>query len=580
MKKSYITILLPLLFISTSSSSFGQSWDWIETANIHSEYSNGDVSGNHGVAVDNKGNVYAGGEYADTISFGADTLKGLRFGGIFLVKYNVKGKLRWVASTVNKYNYNYSSVSSVAVDKMGNVYTTGQFLDTLVIGSYTLTANASAFIAKYDSNGNLLWAKQGITPSSASSGGAYSIALDESGYAYIIGQFDDTISFGVYTLTTLSHDRPGSGFLIKYDPNGNVVWAKQANVASSESWAYPLSVTTDKFNNIFITGPFKDTVSFGAFTLKTTSQATAEVFLTKYNSNGNVLWAEESESASDGGASSCVAADGLGNCYVVGYVYYNLIFGKDTLTGNDNNFLVKYDVNGNVLWAEQGKDLGNSFSLGAGSVSCDTTKQGGGYVAFYGIGASNQLKFKFGGDTFNFNVPHQSATAIMHFDSSGKALCGTIFSEGNEDDGDAVGVDPTGTYVYFGGDLADTTILGADTFRFPLGSDVPIVARWSSCDIINTAGIANTDTPLPELKVYPNPSSGNFQLKIKNYESEINGIVEVYNILGEQVYSKPFLISNSSFLINLSNQPNGIYLYRVISQDGELIGSGKVIIEK
>jgi hypothetical protein len=61
--------------------------------------------------------------------------------------------------------------------------------------------------------------------------------------------------------------------------------------------------------------------------------------------------------------------------------------------------------------------------------------------------------------------------------------------------------------------------------------------------------------------------------------------VEVYNVLGEQVYTSTLPPPNGggasfSYLMNLSSQPNGIYLYRVISERGALVGEGKVIIEK
>ena len=74
-------------------------------------------------------------------------------------------------------------------------------------------------------------------------------------------------------------------------------------------------------------------------------------------------------------------------------------------------------------------------------------------------------------------------------------------------------------------------------------------------------------------------ASFNWKLRITNYELRINNIVEVYNILGTKVYSR-FLISNSQFLINLNGQPNGIYLYRVMGQDGSLIGEGKLVVQK
>jgi hypothetical protein len=50
-------------------------------------------------------------------------------------------------------------------------------------------------------------------------------------------------------------------------------------------------------------------------------------------------------------------------------------------------------------------------------------------------------------------------------------------------------------------------------------------------------------------------------------------------MLGEKVYSQ-FNIRNPTFNIDVSSQPNGIYLYRVLTTDKSLVGEGKLIIQK
>ncbi|HTA26379.1 MAG TPA: T9SS type A sorting domain-containing protein, partial [Bacteroidia bacterium] len=62
--------------------------------------------------------------------------------------------------------------------------------------------------------------------------------------------------------------------------------------------------------------------------------------------------------------------------------------------------------------------------------------------------------------------------------------------------------------------------------------------------------------------------------------SASQAIVEVYNILGEKVTVATLKQVQGDNLIDLTDQPNGIYLYRVIKEDGSLVGSGKLIIQK
>ncbi|HWY98745.1 MAG TPA: T9SS type A sorting domain-containing protein, partial [Bacteroidia bacterium] len=80
-----------------------------------------------------------------------------------------------------------------------------------------------------------------------------------------------------------------------------------------------------------------------------------------------------------------------------------------------------------------------------------------------------------------------------------------------------------------------------------------------------------------EVKIHPNPSSdGVFFFELKVNSEKCN--VEVYNMLGEKIYSA-FSIFNSPFSIDIKNQPAGIYLYRLVSDQGKLIGSGKLVIQ-
>lgn len=79
------------------------------------------------------------------------------------------------------------------------------------------------------------------------------------------------------------------------------------------------------------------------------------------------------------------------------------------------------------------------------------------------------------------------------------------------------------------------------------------------------------------IKIYPNPGNGIF-----NFEFEQNKVlqkcgIEIYNILGEKIYSK-FSITNFQFSIDISKQPTGIYLYRLLSENGKLMRSGKLLM--
>jgi hypothetical protein len=57
-------------------------------------------------------------------------------------------------------------------------------------------------------------------------------------------------------------------------------------------------------------------------------------------------------------------------------------------------------------------------------------------------------------------------------------------------------------------------------------------------------------------------------------------IIEVYNVLGEKIYGGMLKQVQHDNTIDISNQPNGMYLYRVLNNDGSLVGEGKVVVQK
>jgi hypothetical protein len=80
------------------------------------------------------------------------------------------------------------------------------------------------------------------------------------------------------------------------------------------------------------------------------------------------------------------------------------------------------------------------------------------------------------------------------------------------------------------------------------------------------------------IKVYPNPSHNKFNFEILNNEQGVSNI-EVFDMLGQKIQSQ-LVVSHSPSVIDLSNEPNGFYFYRVTTTDGTLLGSGKLILQK
>jgi len=126
------------------------------------------------------------------------------------------------------------------------------------------------------------------------------------------------------------------------------------------------------------------------------------------------------------------------------------------------------------------------------------------------------------------------------------------------------GVQINGLCVYNG------NVYAGGPFDSAGGQPENYIAEWGSPEGINELSPSNN-----LVTVYPNPSNGIFT--IEQSAEKQSGVIEVYNVLGEKVFKSSF--SAPRFTLDLSGQPAGIYLYRLITQEGKLISTGKLIKE-
>jgi hypothetical protein len=104
-----------------------------------------------------------------------------------------------------------------------------------------------------------------------------------------------------------------------------------------------------------------------------------------------------------------------------------------------------------------------------------------------------------------------------------------------------------------------------------------IDANYNIYKNMKPLGIEKLQAKSPFANVFPNPSNGIFSVELKMNSEKLK--IEVYSMLGEKIESQS-VIGNSQFVIDLSSQPNGIYLYRITSEAGDYTISGKLVIQK
>ncbi len=230
----------------------------------------------------------------------------------------------------------------IATDANGNSYSTGYFTGTATFGNTTLHAAGSKdiYIVKLSGNGTYRWAVR------AGGGGTdmpTSIKADAQGNSYITGYFYGTAHFGTHTITSVGVQ---DVFIAKYDSAGTCLWAKRGGGTSSDIGN---GITVDLSGNVIITGQFKDTATFGSFTL-ISMNGSIDVFTAKLDVNGTFLWAKKGSGPYvDRGLD--VASDASGNVYVTGQFSDTIAF--DAVHNNQMYnaiFLIKYNANGVEQW--------------------------------------------------------------------------------------------------------------------------------------------------------------------------------------------------------------------------------------
>jgi len=227
------------------------------------------------------------------------------------------------------------------------------YLSILILLFSTIKLNAQTYqwshqigSSWWDISGNIV---------TDSNGNSYSAGIFQGGYCYFPGDTSNLV-LGACDF-----------YLIKFSSSGGLQWWRQlggdANVCNEGIG----SITTDSDNNIYLTGSYGGTATFGNTTFL--GSGTQDGFIAKFDDAGNPIWANKIVSYKVDGISG-VTADNAGHVYVCG-------------TNNDTanisgfilppgGFIAKYDTSGNCIWA---KKKISSYQLGFIGTFCSAAPQ-------------------------------------------------------------------------------------------------------------------------------------------------------------------------------------------------------------
>ncbi len=201
------------------------------------------------ICTDADGSVYMTGYLHGRVQFEGEVLESEGTADIFFAKYDTDGTLQWIRQIGGKGS---DGGSSVAVNKDGDVYLTGNFADSVSFDGSTLVASGpeDAFIALYTSEGTLKWVRSG---GGVGHDWGQSVAVDSEGNALMLGKFHKFARFGkVELMAPESEDLHSSnGFILKCSPTGEFIWGQRMGGNRRNSLS---SVVVDNQGQVFVSG--------------------------------------------------------------------------------------------------------------------------------------------------------------------------------------------------------------------------------------------------------------------------------------------------------------------------------------
>ena len=559
MKKLFIPSVLLLFCLNINAQS--PAWLWSKSMGSTTN----DFA--YSIAADNAGNIYTVGTFAGTVDFdpGPGVFNKTATGShdIYIFKLDASGNFLW-ANTIG--GTNWDEALSVVLDPQGNIYITGDFSDIVDfdpgIGTFNLTAATSSdiFICKIDASGNFIWAKR-MGGTGDDSGTA--IGLDGMGNIYTTGYFNGSADMdpgtGIYNVTSTG---TYSVFISKLDSAGSFIWAKAfGGLSGIGTNAMAVEPST---GDVYITGSFIGTVDFdpGATSLIYTSAGNEDLYISKFDSLGNLSWAKATGGPIDEGGYS-IALDATGNVYTTGYFSYATIdfdpgagVFNMTATGGDV-FITKYNSGGTFNWAKQFAGLSSNFGIGYGLIVDPINGD------IYTTGSfDGEVDFDPGVVNFTLISNNSSDVFVSKLDSAGNFAWAKAAGGTWDDEGHTLAISPTG-YIYVAGYYPSPTIMfGSNTLvnanNTGLINDI-FIAKLNNVvtGIVNVKGSEN-------ISIYPNPTSGNFTLSMRTNSTVPN--IEIIDITGKPI---PFSSEISqvgelkTVKIKLIKGEEGIYIFKI-----------------
>jgi hypothetical protein len=517
------------------------------------------------LAFDPAGNLVAVGTFTGTVDFdpgaGVSNLTASGSQDVFLLKLTPAGGLVFVTRAVSGGGQN-EIPKGMVLDSQGNIVLAGNFDGTVDCdpGAGTTILNSTgsndAFVAKYDANGNLLWA-HGF--GNTASDGVLDLTVDSAGNLTAAGRFGATVDFdpggGTFPLTSAG---TFDGFILRLSPAGNFVWAKALTTTVTNDNCAPNAIVTDTAGNLVVGGTFFGTVDLdpSAGQAITPTHGLSDMFVLKLDSAGNYMWSFHFGGNFQDGLQTA-AVDSQSNIYVAG-TYEGTVDldpgpGQFSATAvNYKDFAVcQFSPSGNFNWAAIISGTNNDFVN-----HIRISPQGDLFVtgAYY-----LTTDFDPGAGVFNLTSTSGADAFVFKLGNCSSAINPTIQVNGN-----VLTATPSGaTYQWLDCDNGFLPVSGATqqtwsptvSGSYAVAVTVDGCVDTSACEAVQIVGLM--DAAGVEIVLSPNPAQDFVRLSADIVLED----VVVTNVLGK-VMGRWAVGAGMTVVVDVRGWADGVYFVR------------------
>jgi len=505
---------------------------------------------------DDLNNIYVGGYFTDSVDFdpGPGDASSISLGveDMYLLKLDENGSFIW--------NKGYGgpgeeTILSFVVDNNSDLILTGSFNNIVDfdpnagVENHASNGLGDLFVSKLDSSGNMLWT---ITEGGIDDDGAKDVAVNSSDEIYMTATFLESVDFDPTTgFDIRTSNGKEDAVLQKISSSGQIEWTR---TFGGDSTDVARRISIDQSESVFLVGNFEEQVDFDpASSVDTlTSSGLADIFISKFNSNGDHKWVEAfGDSVSQAGIS--IANDNAGSMYITGTYLGSVDFdpsaGVSTLSsvGITDACLVKYSY-----CAETYSNLTITACESYTPPSENNTwTTSGNYVdTIYGgnfCGGDSILYIDLTIDNVDNNVTQINEVTLQ-------------------------ANDPTANYQWIDCDNGPIAGETNQTFTATQNGNYAVAVTsgsctdTSSCFPITSVSLGENGS-LNGFKVWPNPSSGDIQVSVP--ESLTNSSISVIDVTGRILKS---IDLNDEIQVDIHiSAPAGIYYVILFNEGRQLV---------